>query len=343
MRRAEWPALATFIASSSGIRAAWTTKVGRPTRTPRLVVRWKSLELRILNDRGNTAVDRPVRRTVGRGPCDAVPKLCYGRRGSASADGNHGYGCDADCSAGTCACSRESSQTFGVVNNSGTVLTRHASQAGRAGGSGRYGSDLLTVRGTAKPVKPLRFGPTRFGANAVWGHASGADAILVADDLGDWGMSPASANIARRRGEVKRADTLSVRKQKPPRRLQKRYERADNKLAVNVQRTRRPGSRISQTRLHGDSAIASVAVRLSVFTQLPRPATFTRQPRCRRTVVSGSARRRIYAHSVDICVEAAEAVIPRAPSSQCEGADKSRFLLRVSGSRSDTRRLRSHQ
>jgi hypothetical protein len=109
-----------------------------------------------------------VRPTVGRGPCDAGPKLCCGRRGSASADGNHGYGCDADCLAGTCACSRESSQTFGVVNNSGTVLTRHASQAGRAGGSGRYGSDLLTVRGTAKPVKPLRFRPMRFGANAVW-------------------------------------------------------------------------------------------------------------------------------------------------------------------------------
>jgi hypothetical protein len=59
MRSAEWPALAPFIASSPGIRAAWTTRVGRPARTPRLVVRWKSLELRILNDRGNTAVGRP--------------------------------------------------------------------------------------------------------------------------------------------------------------------------------------------------------------------------------------------------------------------------------------------
>ena len=58
-RGAERPALAPTIAAPSGIRAAWTTRVGRPTRTPRLVVRWKSLELRILNDRGNTAVDRP--------------------------------------------------------------------------------------------------------------------------------------------------------------------------------------------------------------------------------------------------------------------------------------------
>ena len=231
----------------------------------------------------------------------------------------------------------------------------------RSGQQFRYGAHTARIAGGAgRWQRPLWKRPSNgtghcqtgqtvaIWANAVWGqrglgHASGADAILVADDLGDCGMSPASANIARRRGEEKRADTLSVRRQKPPRRLQKRYERADNKLAVNVQWTRRPGSRISQTRLHGDSAIASVAVRLSVFTQLPRPATFTRQPRCRRTVVSGSARRCIYAHSVDICVEAAEAVIPRAPSSQCEGADKSRFLLRVSGSRSDTRRLRSHQ
>ena len=113
-----------------------------------------------------------VRRTVGRGPCDAGPKLCCGRRGSASADGNHGYDCDADCSAGTCAWSRESSQTFGVVNNSGTVLTRHASQAGRAGGSGRYGSDLLTVRGTAKPVKPpIRSNHCGLGQCGL-GHAS---------------------------------------------------------------------------------------------------------------------------------------------------------------------------
>jgi len=37
---------------------AWTTSVGRLTRTPRLVVRRNSLELRILSDRGSTVVDR---------------------------------------------------------------------------------------------------------------------------------------------------------------------------------------------------------------------------------------------------------------------------------------------
>ena len=47
-----------FNASSSGIRAACTTSVGRLTRTPRRVVRWKSFDLRILNDRGNTLFNR---------------------------------------------------------------------------------------------------------------------------------------------------------------------------------------------------------------------------------------------------------------------------------------------
>jgi hypothetical protein len=50
---------------------------------------------------------------------------------------------------------RKNSYIFGVLDKSGTVLTRHASQAGRAGNSGRYVSDLLTVRGAAKPVKPM--------------------------------------------------------------------------------------------------------------------------------------------------------------------------------------------
>jgi hypothetical protein len=50
-----------------------------------------------------------------------------------------------------------------VFDKSGTVLTRHASQAGRAGGSGRYVSDLLTVRGAAKPVKLMQSGPANLG------------------------------------------------------------------------------------------------------------------------------------------------------------------------------------
>ena len=40
------------------ICTAWTTSVGRLTRTPRRVVRRNSFELRILSDRGSTVVDR---------------------------------------------------------------------------------------------------------------------------------------------------------------------------------------------------------------------------------------------------------------------------------------------
>jgi len=67
-------------------------------------------------------------------------------------------------------------------HNSGTVLTRHASQAGRAGGSGRYGSDLLTVRGTAKPVKLMQAGRCKpgqrdlGGLNGCWASMSSGHA-----------------------------------------------------------------------------------------------------------------------------------------------------------------------
>ena len=47
---------------------------------------------------------------------------------SASADEIHGYGCDADCSAGMCAWSRENSHHLRGTRQSGTVLTQHASQ-----------------------------------------------------------------------------------------------------------------------------------------------------------------------------------------------------------------------
>jgi len=118
---------------------------------------------------------------------------------------------------------------------------------------------------------------------------------------------------------------------------------AASRLDLDVQWTRRTAWRISPTRLHSDSAVASVAVRLSVFTQLLQPATFTRQPRWRRTVMGADGRRCICAHSVDICVEVSEVVVPHAPPRQRVGADNSRSLLRISGPRSGARRLRSHQ
>ena len=117
----------------------------------------------------------------------------------------------------------------------------------------------------------------------------------------------------------------------------------ESKFFVDVQRTRRTVWRILQTRLHTESPVASVAVRLTVSKQLLQAAT---------------SRTHICAHSVDIYVEAPEVVIPRVPTRQREGADNSRSLLRVSGPpddrtqknrppkdrhSSDARRLRSHQ
>ena len=126
-----------------------------------------------------------------------------------------------------------------------------------------------------------------------------------------------------------------------------RDARASGTGGHGVQRTRRTTWRISPTRLHSASAVASVALRLTDFTQLPQPATFTRQPRCRATVVGETGRWCICAHSVDICVEAREVASPDVPARQGKGTDNSRSLLRVSASRSDARRLprrlRSHQ
>ena len=119
--------------------------------------------------------------------------------------------------------------------------------------------------------------------------------------------------------------------------------RAAQKLACAVQRTRRTTARILPTRLHGDSTVASVALRLTGFTQLPQPATSDRQPRFRGTVVGETGWWRICAHSVDICVEVRKVAVPEVPAREGKGTDNSGSLLRVSGSRSDARRLRSQQ
>jgi hypothetical protein len=114
-----------------------------------------------------------------------------------------------------------------------------------------------------------------------------------------------------------------------------------------VQRTRRTTWRILPTRLQSASPVASVALRLTDFTQLPQPATVIRQPRCRGTVEGETGCWCICAHSVDICVEVREVAVPNVPARQGKGTDNSRSLLRVSASRSDARRLprrlRSHQ
>lgn len=112
---------------------------------------------------------------------------------------------------------------------------------------------------------------------------------------------------------------------------EERSEQSNDGRAANnktVQGTRRTVWRISRTRLRTESSVASVAVRLTVSRQLHKAATSCTH---------------ICAHSVDICVEARAVSIPRVPTRPREGADNSRSLLRVSGSTSDARRLRSHQ
>jgi len=170
-----------------------------------------------------------------------------------------------------------------------------------AGGASRWQrplrSDLLTVRGTAKPVKLDGFGPDGYGL-----YRYGLDGVWRRRELGGIDQMPAERAIRHRT------------------------------------------SRISQTRLHSDSPVASVALRFTGFTQLPQPGTFTRQPRCRGTVVGETGRCRICAHSVDICVEeASEVAVPDVPARQGKGTDNSRSLLRVSGSRAGARRLRSQK
>ena len=123
--------------------------------------------------------------------------------------------------------------------------------------------------------------------------------------------------------------------------------RASGTWCLGVQRTRRTTWQILPTRLQSASPVASVALRLTDFTQLPQPATFIRQPRCRGTVEGENGCWCICAHSVDICVEVREVAVPDVPARQGKGTDNSRSLLRVSASRSDARRLprrlRSHQ
>ena len=52
-------------------------------------------------------------------------------------------------------------------------------------------------------------------------------------------------------------------------------------------------------------------------------------------MIGVTGRRRFYAQSVDICVEAGEVAAPHARIPRNESADNSRFMLRAFGSRTD--------
>jgi len=107
-----------------GSRSACSTKVGRLTRTPDRMVRWKSAERVIRAFLGSTGVSTGFRRKASCGPCAGEQPQWRGLLVSASEDGNHAFGCDAGCSAGTCACSRESSHNWLVTGSVGDCRSR---------------------------------------------------------------------------------------------------------------------------------------------------------------------------------------------------------------------------
>jgi hypothetical protein len=108
----------------SGTRSACNTSVGRVTRTPNRMVRWKSAERVIRAFLGSTGVVDRFRRRAFRGPCGDGRPQWLGLLVSASEDGNHGYGYDAGCSAGTCAYSRESSHNWLVTGSADDCRSR---------------------------------------------------------------------------------------------------------------------------------------------------------------------------------------------------------------------------
>jgi hypothetical protein len=270
----------------SSRRTAWTTSVGRLTRSPRLVVRRKSFERRILNDRGNirsidhTQADRRARPLRRRAEIIARPARVRIRKRKPWV--------------------RLRRRLLGWNVRLLTEELPYLRSARQIG----YGADTARIAGGAgRWQRPLGKRPSNGTGRRQTGQTG---VIVLTRDLGgSMFLAPSVGNCAP-------ADSSDAQ--------------AANKKSV--QGTRRTVWRISQTRLRTESSVASVAVRLTVSRQLHKAATSCTH---------------ICAHSVDICVEARAVTIPRVPTRQREGADNSRSLLRVSGSTSDARRLRSHQ
>jgi hypothetical protein len=144
-------------ATSSGACTAWMISVGLLARSPRLVVRRKSFELCILSNRGNTVVVQ-ARRSGGQ---TAAALAAPGRNDGAARAGPHPQ-TKAVGTAATpvarleCALAHGKTPTiFGVLTNQ--VRCSHGTHRSRSGQVAAVAvSDLLTVRGAAKPVKPAR-------------------------------------------------------------------------------------------------------------------------------------------------------------------------------------------
>jgi hypothetical protein len=94
-------------------------------------------------------------------------------------------------------------------------------------------------------------------------------------------------------------------------------------VGADVQSTRRTLWRIFRSCLRRDPAIASVAVRLAVSgSYRSRQHSFVNLD-AGGTVVSVTGDRCFYAHSVDICVEARQVVVPQTRTPYRESADNS--------------------
>jgi len=95
--------------------------------------------------------------------------------------------------------------------------------------------------------------------------------------------------------------------------------------------------------LRRDPAIASVAVRLAVSGNYSSRQHSLVNLDAGGTVVSVTGDRCFCAHSVDICVEARQVVVPQARTPYRESADDSKFTLRASGLSTDARRAAEYK
>ena len=142
---------------TSGTCTAWTTSVGRLTRIPRLVVRWKSFELCILNRRGNTVVAQARMSGGQTAAALAAPGRNDGTAGASPHPQTKAMGTAATpITRLECALGHGKTPTiFGVLDNQ--VRCSRGTHRRRSGQVAAVAiSDLLTVRGAAKPVKPTR-------------------------------------------------------------------------------------------------------------------------------------------------------------------------------------------
>ena len=143
--------------TSSRTCTAWTTSVGRLTRIPRLVVRRKSFECCILSNRGNTVVAQARLSGGQTGAALATPGGNNGAAGARPHPQTKAMGTAATPVARLeCALAHGKTPTiFGVLDNQVRCsLATHRRWSGQVAAVAV--SDLLTVRGTAKPVKPAR-------------------------------------------------------------------------------------------------------------------------------------------------------------------------------------------